>query len=1822
MPLSPDIYEQFNDLMQRAQQRGLVSPDLIDAQDRINQRMQKEYPGYFHLKSMRGTLDPADEERLMRTGLTPGNAVEYTTAHIRSLKRRGIDVPQERANAIYDLYKQGSGRTDNLSNRDFFAEQSEAIRQQREESLGGRFENAALAGLQNLGSTAYSVAGTVAPEWANEKQQEYATVLNPNMESRSGMAGNLGAEAAKLVAFGQAGNLGVAGIYGAQGFGGTRQEVDRLRQQGREISLADEMKAAVGVGLTEAASGYLKQKIFGHVANTAQALNGASLGTIIRESVRLMGGALSEGSEEAITQLITNKIKQGTINPQQAITEGVWESFLTGAILSPIGAGGHMGQQQGQQAEPLANPDFQVPGLEQEAPVTEAAIPKAPLQIGSDIVPPSRQLTDQSSPRFLAGEQGIVDTRVPERPAGVREPMPVTEAVDRDELRRTAGETLRARGEEETQRGDELQAKADTLKGRQQALEERLAAQGIKTESKPATTKIGDLTLKNELTPDEVDDYSALLSPREDITDADEIDADISVQRGNREAALKRPGDTFEMVELPVAAFEPRNLKEGTAKGEKYKGRDPKTAPPIVAGIPADKDTGKLITTDGDTRLKAALLRGDKTIRAYVPKGDLAELQERLAKKKAPAPKAPPKHTPTRVSTPETKRLDAQISELTQQGKESRRKGLNAQAKRQELAVDRLVKERDAQVRKAIGEEAEGIVAREQSKDTFAKLEDAEFRRKNREEAEVQIEKQGKQDVKDTEADESFKRAQERETDEVTAESTRRRIDLRMKRQEATQKREKTEAKEEAKLDKELSQRKEAQPDVKAPVSKRPEAVAVAQEDARDYMRAFKPDGQTDVPDEDYVEVNTIRARQIAKAYEDMAHNPDDPQTKASYTALKKETKDQYDHLAGRGITFEFVTENPYTNSQEMVADVRDNRRLKVFKTSAGFGKDNVNTDHPLLEKMPGTDITYNDAFRAIHDYYGHAKNGFGFGPRGEENAWRAHSQMFSQVARPAMTTETRGQNSWVNFGPKGVENRANPATTTYAEQKAGLLPSTYWQDAGMPPVGTGKVEQAASPEGSTREAAKKADGIVRDLPPVEGTESGPVKRWANRTVEDVVTPIMSRILDINPAVATKLQKFQYDADTDRETLSNQARKAADRFVPELKKDKAKYAQWSWFWMNGKHREARALLNNISPDAAKAMDEWKLLLRNLEDQAVQAGVIGQGLPDYGPRLVKDYKSMKAEFGDEGPFKDAIDIAQAAAGRPLSEQEKVEIVNRVLLGTGPQKPGKVGTGHARKRSIDQIKPENMKFYADPVHAMFEYIEKMTYAVRKAELLGRNAATVEEIENTVGSLVKKEAGNMDPEAQRELSDLIQARFLGDMRPTGRITRTIKAVAYAINLGQVRSFFSQIMDVATTAADHNVPDTIRSIFEHFTRQTNLKPNEKKIVMENLGLHEHAEEYRDISKFNKAVDAALTWSGLRYGDRFGKETRANTALRAFTRAAKNPESDAYKRMAGEYQARVDKVMGEGTWESLVADLRAGRRTHNVGFLIRMDLDRRQPTSLWEMPKAYATEPRLRIAYTMKSFLVKQIDRMRRDIFRQLATPGQRASGLRNLSRYTALYGALALGVNWIKDEFLKQLTRMFFGDTPKEDEGVEFTERLADAGWSMFGLSQFTADKFSKDPVGALWEWMAPPGRVLKDAATDINHVFSGRFKESKWRDKPVGVKTIRDIPVVGELLYWNTPIGEGWYQTDRDRLKRFNEKMLTLKEEAEDAILTGNEDLALDLVQVYNDRQQDRWQAAMDEWSDSKDEKAKKPERPNRLNVNRLRNRLTEEGELSDE
>jgi hypothetical protein len=224
----------------------------------------------------------------------------------------------------------------------------------------------------------------------------------------------------------------------------------------------------------------------------------------------------------------------------------------------------------------------------------------------------------------------------------------------------------------------------------------------------------------------------------------------------------------------------------------------------------------------------------------------------------------------------------------------------------------------------------------------------------------------------------------------------------------------------------------------------------IAKRLARDYMRHARLPYRSV---ETYSKVDPERARRIAQAYDEMADSPSDPIVMQAYQALIDESLAQYQFIKKTGLKIELITmdmKDPYRTSPRLaILDVVENSHLWVYPSDIGFGSEGAESylgEHPLLqptdEFIGSKRLLVNDVFRIVHDYFGHTKEGIGFRADGEENAWRCHAAMYSRLALGAITTELRGQNSWVNFGPYGEANRtASAANTSYAVQKAGLMP-------------------------------------------------------------------------------------------------------------------------------------------------------------------------------------------------------------------------------------------------------------------------------------------------------------------------------------------------------------------------------------------------------------------------------------------------------------------------------------------------------------------------------------------------------------------------------------------------------------------------------------------------------------------------------------------------------------------------------------------------------------------------------------------------------------
>lgn len=169
---------------------------------------------------------------------------------------------------------------------------------------------------------------------------------------------------------------------------------------------------------------------------------------------------------------------------------------------------------------------------------------------------------------------------------------------------------------------------------------------------------------------------------------------------------------------------------------------------------------------------------------------------------------------------------------------------------------------------------------------------------------------------------------------------------------------------------------------------------------AREAVALWHEEHGTTPPDLDWANLKQSHDFQVRVAHAYDGAPEYDNAAEASYDQFALEIEEQYAFLTETmGLRAEVIAVDPYRNVKELVRDVDTNNRLRVMATA-------TTGPHPYL-----TD-EQNDKFRMVHDFFGHIATGRDFDRHGEEAAYLHHAAMFSDLARPAMASETRGQNA------------------------------------------------------------------------------------------------------------------------------------------------------------------------------------------------------------------------------------------------------------------------------------------------------------------------------------------------------------------------------------------------------------------------------------------------------------------------------------------------------------------------------------------------------------------------------------------------------------------------------------------------------------------------------------------------------------------------------------------------------------------------------------------------------------------------------------------
>lgn len=532
-----------------------------------------------------------------------------------------------------------------------------------------------------------------------------------------------------------------------------------------------------------------------------------------------------------------------------------------------------------------------------------------------------------------------------------------------------------------------------------------------------------------------------------------------------------------------------------------------------------------------------------------------------------------------------------------------------------------------------------------------------------------------------------------------------------------------------------------------------------------------------------YADVSPERGARIAQAYEQMPHAPTDPEVRSAYNALIRETLDQYQEIKKMGLKIEFIKpemRNPYPQGSKQVLKDIKNGHLWVFPTEEGFGSSTADlAGNPLLQKtneyIGNKQLVANDVFRIVHDIFGHAKEGFAFGPRGEENAWRAHVKMYSPEAAKAMTTETRGQNSWVNFGPNGEANRANPGKTVYADQKTGILPE-WARTEGLEASPKDKV---STPQ-STPEAPKPVDWASSTLPMAAWSglihalggghlASIPILAKTLKVGEGIaergLLKYMATAKDINPAGFAKMAGF-LNAAAKGDALASDAAKAVftgGRVLPSNAVDKSSTG------------DLDKLLKSLEERPQALLEQSGGLDHYLPDHASALGQLGASAVTYlnslRPRSEKasplDSEPVISE-AQKGPFERQLALAEQPllALQHIKEGTLLPQDVQTLQNLYPklhadlaQKLFAAMTEHlAAKKGIPQHIKQSMSLFAG--HALDSTLQPQSIvaaqAVHQAQAQGQQQQQGPAPKNSKANLSKQAELAATPGQKRELHE----------------------------------------------------------------------------------------------------------------------------------------------------------------------------------------------------------------------------------------------------------------------------------------------------------------------------------------------------------------------------------------------------------------------------------------------------------------------------------
>jgi len=498
------------------------------------------------------------------------------------------------------------------------------------------------------------------------------------------------------------------------------------------------------------------------------------------------------------------------------------------------------------------------------------------------------------------------------------------------------------------------------------------------------------------------------------------------------------------------------------------------------------------------------------------------------------------------------------------------------------------------------------------------------------------------------------------------------------------------------------------------------------------------------------------------------------------------------------------------------------------------------------------------------------------------------------------------------------------------------------------------------------------------------------------------------------------------------------------------------------------------------------------------------------LPDYYPRIVSDLNGLMKYLGKPAAdflgekISEAAKKKTKAVGEDLTEVELSQIVNSHLIQAIRKTDMGGQSGLLKNRTVKKMTEDLLQFYAPASESLPLYIRSAAKEIERARFFGKDLAQHPDsqavnVSASIGNVVAREraAGNLTNEQLGRLESLLRSRFGPGEKAAHPLAQAYKNITQALLLGNPFSAIVQFGDAAVAVALQGFLPSIKAVAQSVGK--------KGWTLSDMGLVNHlSEEFVRGSRQPLRVggweistaaflDKTLRLSGFSFVDEFSKLVNINAAANKFGKLAKS-ESGRMEiaRQYGEY-------FGADTAQ-LIDDLARGKKSSLVGELLFRELSDVQPISKLEMPQAWVHSPNARVLYTLKSFMIRQMNLVRERGIREIAK-GDIASvtrGTNFLLRYSLALGLSGAGLTFIQNWLLGKDDKLEWGDIP---ENIFKT-----FGWSSYVLDNAR----KKDVVKAAAGTLAPPYEMFGEILTQ-------------------DPKAMRYIPLVGKWMYTHSDAGQ---------------------------------------------------------------------------------------------